>query len=159
MRNFSKTKHKSYRRVPRYTNQWFNRRNSNWYEGDVCRNIPLPPFKRVYNPSRPNNPLGQSNRLARALFVPSFSFLTRSFFSEVRSIIASHPHPPPIHPYASDVAKWDVEFYLWSFRSVSVINDSIDIIACFWYPTLSVNGILYDKLWKIKFQKILKLPE
>lgn len=112
----------------------------------MCRRIPLPPLKRVCNPSRLNNPLGQSNSLARALFVPSFSFLTRSFFSEVRSIIASHPHPPT-YPYAGDVAKWDVEFYLWSFRSVSVINDSIDIIASFWFRTLLMEYCVTSREW------------
>lgn len=64
--------------------------------------------------------------LSLAPFASSFSFLTRSFFSEVRSIIASDP-PHPLR----DVAKWNVEFYLWPLGSLSVINDWMDIIAGF----------------------------
>lgn len=78
------------------------------------------PWLWGHNPSRA--PSVEQPPVKCTLFLSHSSlltpFLTRSFFSEVRSIIASHP----THP-SRDVAKWNVEFYLWPFGSVSVIND------------------------------------
>lgn len=90
---------------------------------------PIPNPLRSCNLSRPLSteqpPVRASTPLSFGPQAPSLSLgtaLTRSFFSGVRSIIASHPPHP-----RCDVAKWNVEFYLLPLGSVHVINDWTDI--------------------------------